>query len=86
MIDLHNLHLDNCVDLAANPLNERREEFIKKSVNKPDDTNVESFVKETEEDVEKLDDQLENVMLDMKTKMNILEETFVDCFSVNSNG
>ena len=25
-------------------------------------------------------------MLDMKTKMNTEEETFEDCFSVNSNG
>ena len=31
MIDLHNLHIENRVDLAANPLNEKREDFIKNS-------------------------------------------------------
>ena len=28
MIDLHNLHIDNTVDLAANPLNKHREKYI----------------------------------------------------------
>ena len=80
MIDLHNLHIENRVDLAANPLNERRGDFIQSSAKQPVD--IDSKL------VESVDEGVEEVLLDM-TKMKIAvcqEEKYEDCFKLNSNG
>ena len=89
MIDLHNLHIDNRVDLVANPLNEKREEAIQNQKTK-------SFVIDDNLDV---NESLERVMTTMSEKLKItdentdkkekedskVDERFEDCYS-ESNG
>ena len=86
MIDLHNLHIENRVDLAANPLNEKREDFIKMSFEKH------IVEKDVSKENDEVDEEMEDMLLDMKSKLNFedsaeeKEEKFEDCFQSNSNG
>ena len=80
MIDLHNLHIANCVDLAANPLNEKRDDYIEKGGYKPiaEDDNVKVSIEE----------DIEHVLLDLTSKLTVdcKEEIFGDCFKTDSSG
>ena len=89
MIDLHNLHIENRVYLAANPLNEKRDDFIKKSFEKPIPIVESGASNQIDEVDENVDDDLEDMLLDMKSKMTFedsVEEKFEDCFKSDSNG
>ena len=72
MIDLHNLHIGDCVDVTANPLNIKRQDicFL--------DSGMEVIKEDTA--LEELAAGLENCMIDEK------EEVFTDCFDEDSNG
>ena len=82
MIDLHNLHLDNRVDLIANPLNPKREESV-----------LELRITQVERDVaqpkKKLDTICElSVGLEqcLKISENSVEECFKDCYEEDPTG
>ena len=82
MIDLHNLHIEDRVDLAANPINEKREEYVKIQIG-----NSVAKVKTVEkDDFEVADKKLEEVMSAMIITEPTEEEKFEDCFTVDSTG
>ena len=79
MIDLHNLHIEDRVDLVANPLNERRIDAIK---------NVDLFAIDEHEVVKVEDNQscVDDLMFQMETKLKVtVEERLEDCFN-EANG
>lgn len=81
MIDLHNLHIANCVDLAANPLNEKRDDYIKKGDYKP--------IAEDDKAEVSIEEDIERVLLDLTSKLTVedcKEEIFEDCFKTDSSG
>ena len=73
MIDLHNLHIGDCVDVTANPLNVKRQEMF----------TLDSAVKEVSKEdnvLEELAAGLDNCMISEK------EEALTDCFEEDSEG
>ena len=76
MIDLHNLHIENQVDLAANPLNMKRQEYITNYSDK--------------KDFETLDSNFQALVIGANEKQSESiekkKEKFEECFETKSNG
>ena len=88
MIDLHNLHIDDRVDLAANPLNEKREEAIQNQKLKASVREIDHALNESLEEVmtvmkEKL--KITDAIINEKSEESKMYEKFEDCY-MDSNG
>ena len=82
MIDLHNHRLQNTLQVAANPLNDDRESFNMKHVDKIDEYSSASTANNV------VDENLKGLINDMAIKINIdvCEDKLEDCYTVKQSG
>ena len=79
MIDLHNLHIEDRVDLIANPLNEKRNGAIVENV----------VVSPKESNNVTVESAVDDLVMSMKKDLNIannIEEKFEDFFTEDDGG